>query len=147
MAMAYTVNKVDMWTGEIDDRVGGLAAKLDALATAGADLEVVVARRQPHQPGKGVVFLGPVKRGKPQEAAQAAGLAKASNLVGLRVEGTNKPGECHRLTRLLADAGINLRGLTATAMGGKFAVSLGLDSDADASKAVSVLQAAGGKGK
>jgi len=66
--MAYTVNKVDMWAGEIDDRVGGLAAKLEALANAGADLEVVVARRQPGQPGKGVVFLGPVKRGKPQEA-------------------------------------------------------------------------------
>src|SRR6516225_5680980 len=114
--MAYTVNKVDMWAGEIDDRVGGLAAKLEALANAGADLEVVVARGQP---GKGVVFLGPVKRGKPQEAAQAAGLAKANDLVSLKVKGTNKPGACHRLTRLLADAGINLRGLAATAMGAK----------------------------
>jgi hypothetical protein len=29
--MAYSVSKVDIWSGDIDDRVGGLAAKLDPL--------------------------------------------------------------------------------------------------------------------
>ena len=51
--MAFTANKVEMWTGEIDDRIGGLAALLEPLAEAGVDLEVVVARRQPGMPGKG----------------------------------------------------------------------------------------------
>ncbi len=69
--MAYTVSKVDIWTGEIEDQVGGLAGKLESLADAGADLEVVIARRQPDRPGKGVVFLGPVAGAKSKKAAEA----------------------------------------------------------------------------
>jgi hypothetical protein len=145
--MAYTVDKVEMWTGALQDRVGGLAAKLQALADAGVDLEVVVARRQAHLPGQGLVLLGPIKGAKAQQVATAAGLTKATDLVALRVEGPNKPGECYRLTRLLADAGINLRGLAAAASGGKFAVSLGFDSDAEATKAADLLKSAGGKRK
>ena len=81
--MSYTVSKVEMWTGQVEDRVGGLSAKLAALADAGVDLEIVVARRQPG--GGGVAFLGPVKGAKAQKAAAAAGLTPAPNLFGLRV--------------------------------------------------------------
>src|SRR5262249_21507787 len=126
--MAFNANKVEMWTGEISDRVGGLAAVLAPLAEAGVDLEVVVARRQPGMPGKGVVFLGPIKGAKAQQAAATAGLKKTPDLAALRVDGPNKPGECQRLTKLLADAGINLRGLAATVVGDKFTISLGFDS-------------------
>jgi hypothetical protein len=143
--MAYTVSKVDMWTGPIQDRVGGLAEKLGALAEAGADLEIVVARRQPHQRGQGVVFLGPVAGARAQKAAKAAGLTKAADLVALRVEGPNKPGEGSRLTRLLADAGINLRGLAATVAGNKVVLSLGFDTAVDAGKAARLLRAAGSR--
>ncbi len=138
--MAFKVNKVEMWTGAIADRAGSLADKLEPLVEAGVDLEVVVARRQPHLPGQGVVFLGPVKGTKGHKAAAAAGLTKAGDLVALRVEGPNKPGECQRLARILADAGINLRGLAATVLGKNFAVSLGFDSDADASRAARLLR-------
>jgi hypothetical protein len=136
-----------MWMGEINDRIGGLAAKLEAVADAGADLEIVVARRQPHRPGKGVVFLGPVTGAKAQKAAGAAGLTRAPDLVALRIEGPNKPGDCYRLTRRLADAGINLRGLTATVVGKKYVLALGFDHDADATKAARLLRAAGAKPK
>jgi hypothetical protein len=145
--MAYTVSKVDIWTGEIDDRPGGLAAKLEPLAEAGGDLEVVVARRQPHQPGKGVVFLGPVKGTKVRKAAAAARLAQAGDLAALRVEGPNRPGEGHRLTRRLADAGLNLRGLSATVYGRQFVALLAFDSAADATKAARVLRGAGARTK
>ncbi|HMC89284.1 MAG TPA: hypothetical protein VKI17_07035 [Gemmataceae bacterium] len=145
--MAFTANKVEMWTGEIDDRVGGLAAVLEPLAEAGVDLEVVVARRQPGAPGKGVVFLGPIKGAKAQQAAAKAGLRKTPELTALRVDGPNKPGECQRLTKLVADAGINLRGLAATVVANKFTISLGFDSDADATRAGQVLKAAGSKAK
>jgi hypothetical protein len=145
--MAYTVNKVDIWTGEIEDQVGALAAKLERLADAGADLQVVIARRQPDKPGKGVVFLGPVAGTKPQKAAQLAGLAKAADLAALHVEGANRPGEGQRLARLLADAGINLRGVSAMAMGARFVAALAFDSAADATKAARLLRAAGGTGK
>jgi len=143
--MAYTVSKVDIWTGEIDDRTGGLAEKLRPLANAGADLELVIARRQPHQPGKGVVFLGPVKGAKASAAASTSQLTKAVNMAALRVEGTNKPGECHRLTELLANVGINLRGVSAMVVGKKFVVAIAFDSDADADQAAKALKAKGGK--
>ena len=145
--MAYTVSKVDIWTGEIDDRTGGLAAKLRPLANAGADLELVIARRQPHLPGKGVVFLGPVKGAKASAAASTAQLTRATNMAALRVEGTNKPGECHRVTERLANAGINLRGLSAIVVGKKFVLAIAFDSEADADQAAKVLKAKGNKGK
>src|SRR5438552_8323335 len=85
--MAFTANKVEMWTGEINDRIGGLAAVLEPLAEAGVDLEVVVARRQPGMPGKGVVFLGPIKGAKGEQAAAKAGLKKTPDLTALRVDG------------------------------------------------------------
>jgi len=145
--MAYTVSKVDIWTGEIDDRTGGLAAKLRPLANAGANPELVIARRQPHLPGKGVVFLGPLKGAKASAAASAAQLTRATNMAALRVEGTNKPGECHRLTERLANAGINLRGLSAIVVGKKSVLAIAFDSEADADQAAKVLKAKGNKGK
>jgi hypothetical protein len=145
--MSYTVSKVEMWTREVEDRVGGLNSILEAIAAAGVDLEVVVARRQPHQPGRGVVFLGPIKGGKAQQAASAAGLSRATDLYALRVEAPNKAGDCAHVTRLLTDAGINLRGLSATVCGSKYALSLGFDSAEDATQAARLLQGAGGKRK
>jgi hypothetical protein len=143
--MPYTVTKVEMWTAEIEDRVGGLSGKLEAIAEAGVDLEIVVARRNPQQPGKGVVFLGPIKGAKAQQSAQAAGLRRATDLFALRVEATNKPGDCAKVTRQLADAGINLRGLSATVCGAKYVLSLGFDTEDAAAQAARVLGGAGGK--
>ena len=145
--MAYTVSKVEIWTGEIEDQVGGLAGKLEPLANAGADLEVVIARRQPDRPGKGVVFVGPVPGAKARQAATAAGLSKAGNMAALRVEGPNKAGAGYRLTRALADSGLNLRGLSAAVLGSKFVAYLAFDSDGDADKASRLLRAAGSKRK
>jgi len=145
--MAYTVSKVDMWAGEIEDRVGSLSAKLAALAEAGVDLEIVVARRQPHMPGRGVVFAGPVKGAKAQQAAAASGWSRTPDLFALRVEGPNKPGDCQHVARMLAEAGINLGGLAATVCGSRYVLSLGFDTEADATKAAGLLKGAGGKGK
>ncbi|MBI1916484.1 MAG: ACT domain-containing protein [Planctomycetes bacterium] len=143
--MPHEVKTLDVWTGEIDDQVGGLASKLEPLASAGADLQFLVARRQPHLPGKGVVFLSGISGAKATKAATAAGLAKASDVVALRVEGPNKPGACHQLTRRLADAGINLRGVSAGVMGKKFLVFLAFDSRDDAATAARLLRAGGKK--
>jgi hypothetical protein len=108
---------VEIWAGEIEDHVGGLTTCLEPLGDAGADLQVVIARRRPDVPGKGVVFVGPVSGKKARQAAEVAGLHKAGDLVALHVEGANKPGECRRLTGVLAEAGINLSGLSALAIG------------------------------
>ena len=139
--MAYRINKVDIWSGEIDDRAGGLAARLAPLAAAGVDLQFVVARRQPHLPGKGIVFLGGVKGAKAAKAAAAAGLTKAADVAGLRVEGPNKPGDCYRIAQRVADAGLTLRGLSASVIGNKYTVLLAFDSAADADAAARAIRA------
>jgi hypothetical protein len=145
--MSYTVNTVDVWMGEIEDRVGGLAAKLGPLADTGADLQMVIARRQPHQRGKGVLFVGPVTGARARRAATAAGLAESADMAALRVEGPNRPGEGSRLTRLLADAGLNLRGISAAVLGNKFVALLAFDSAADAGKAARLLRAGAARRK
>jgi hypothetical protein len=139
--MAYTVSKVDVWSGEIADRAGGLAAKLEPLAKARVDLSFVIARREPHRPGSGVVFLGGVSGTKGTKAAADAGLAKTTDLAALRVEAPNKPGDCHRLVSQLADAGLNLRGLSASVCGKKYILVLAFDSQDDAAKAAQVIRA------
>ena len=143
--MPYDVKKLDVWTGEIDDKVGGLASKLEPLAKAAVDLQFLVARRQAHLPGRGVVFLSGISGAKGTKAAADAGLAKASNVVALRVEGPNKAGAAYQITRRLADAGINLRGVSAGVMGKKFQLFLAFDNAADADKAARSVRAASGK--
>jgi len=142
-AMPYTISKVDVWTRAIDDRAGSLAATLEPLADAGVDLAFLIARRRTLVPGKGVVFLGGITTAKGAKAAAAAEFEKAKDIIGLRVEGPNKPGDAHRVVRILGDAGISLRGLSASVIGKKYVLILGFDSAADADKATRLLRSAG----
>ncbi|MBM4036174.1 MAG: amino acid-binding protein [Planctomycetes bacterium] len=139
--MALKVSRVDTWAAEMADRPGGLAEKLAALAAAGANLEFVFARRQPDKPGTGVVFVSPIKGAKQAKAAKAAGFAKSESLHTVRVEGPDQPGRGAGLAQLATDAGINLRGVSAVALGGRFVAHIALDSSADAAKAVRLLKA------
>jgi len=140
--MAYEVSKVDVWAGTIADRPGGLAEKLEALAQAGAALEFLIARRSPDQPGTGVVFVAPLTGAGQTRAAKNAGLSKAEGLHSLRLEGPDKPGLGARVTQILADAGINMRGLSAAAMGRRSVFYFGFDTTEDAKKAASLLRKA-----
>ena len=140
--MAVEIAKVDVYAGEIEDRPGGLAEKLQILAAAGANLEFVIARRQHgehEQGGKGLVFVAPIKGAKQTGAAKKAGLSK-THLHSLRVMGANKAGMGAKIGRLLADAGINMRGLSAAAIGNKAVVYFAFDSEADTKKAATVLK-------
>ncbi len=58
--MDLTVEHVDVWATPIDDRPGGLADVLGVLRNAGADLQFVIARRAPNEPGRGVLFVTPL---------------------------------------------------------------------------------------
>jgi hypothetical protein len=138
--MKLTVNRADVWTATIEDQAGGAAEKLNPLAKAGADFEFVLARRTPEQPGKGILFVWPIKGAKVIRAAQEAGFAKSGNIHSVRIEGADKPGLGAKIACALADAGINFRGLSATVLGRKFVSHLALDSPEDAQKAVSVLK-------
>jgi hypothetical protein len=138
--MKLNVSRTDTWATVIDDRPGGLADKLAALAAAGANLELIVARRAPEQRGSGVVFVTPLKGAKQIKAAEAAGFQKTESLHSLRVEGADQPGMGAKLTQVLAEAGVNLRGLSAAALGKRYVSHLALDTAKDAAKAAAVLK-------
>jgi hypothetical protein len=138
--MAVDVGRIDVWCGEIEDRSGGLAEKIEAVAAAGANLEFVIARRAPDRPGMGIVFMAPFRGAAQTRAARQAGLDKAPNVYAVRLEGPNQPGFGAAITRSVADAGINLRGLSGTALGRRCAIYLAFDSSEDANQASRVLR-------
>ena len=131
--------RVDTWAAAIKDKPGALAAKFKALAAAGVNLEFVIARRSPEKRGTGVVFVTPIKGPRQCGAAGAAGFKKTKSLHTVRIEGINKRGQGIRLTQALADKGLNLRGLSAAAIGNKFIAHIAVDSEADASKVARIL--------
>lgn len=135
--MAYTIEKIDVWEGTVEDRSGGLADKLEPLAQAGVSLEFLLARRS--EPGKGLLFLFPIKGAAQTRAAIAAGLCKATDVVALRVEGPDKPGLGANISRALGKAGISMRGMSAVALGRRCVVYISLDTADDAVKGRRVL--------
>ncbi|HYL87855.1 MAG TPA: amino acid-binding protein [Burkholderiales bacterium] len=138
--MAIKASRNDVWMTVIDDRAGGAAEKLEALAKAGADLEVVFARRTPEHPGQGILFAGPIEGAKVKRAAEEAGFKRAENIHGVRVEGSDKPGLGAKMARCLADAGISFRGVQAQVIGKNFLSFIALDSEDDAARAVKALR-------
>ena len=138
--MTIKASRSDVWMAIIDDRPGGAAEKLEALARAGADLEVVLARRAPEHPGQGVLFAGPIEGAKVVRAAQEAGFRRSDTIHGVRVEGGDKPGLGGRIARSLAETGISFRGMQASVIGRNFISFIALDSADDAAKAVKVLR-------
>ena len=137
--MALKATKAEVWVATIEDRAGGVADKLEALAKAGASLEMVLARRT-EMPGNGVLFVTPVKGAQATRAAQEAGFAKPANIHSVRIEGGDKPGLGAQIARALGDAGISFRGISAVAIGRKFVSYLACDSAEDAAKAVAALK-------
>ncbi|HEV8290491.1 MAG TPA: hypothetical protein VGP94_01145 [Tepidisphaeraceae bacterium] len=138
--MSLKVTAQIVWAGDIPDQPGALAEKLGALAASGANLEFVIARRRPEEPGKGVVFVSPVQGKAAEEAATSSGLTKAMDVPTLRVEGPDQPGIGQRMLRTIADLGINLRGVSAAAIGGKFVTYIGFYHADEASRAAQALR-------
>ena len=138
--MSLIVEPVDVWAATIEDRPGGLAEKLAPLAEAGADLQFAIARRAPDEPGTGVLFVTPLRGDAQTAVGVKSGFAVADSLHSLRIEGDNKPGIGAQLAKKMADAGINLRGLSAAVIGERFIMYLALDTADDAEKAKSLLQ-------
>ena len=138
--MALKVSKADVWAVTLDDRAGGTADKLETLSKAGANLEMLLARRTAEQPGKGVMFVTPLKGKKALEAAQQAGMGKPENIHSVRIEGGDKPGLGSKIARALGDAGVSFRGMSATAIGKKFVSFVACDSADDQAKAIAALK-------
>ena len=138
--MDLLVERVDVWAAAIQDRPGGLAEVLDTLRQAGADLQFIIARRAPEQPGRGVVFVTPLQGDREIRAAAQVGFNIAQSLRSVRVMGRDRPGIAAELTQKLADGGINLRGFSASVIGTQFVAYVAVDSLDDATKAMAILE-------
>ena len=138
--MDLVVEHVDVWAAGLQDKPGELAGVLSGLRAAGADLEFVIARRAAETPGKGVVFVTPLRGDMEIAAAAQLGFNVAQTLHSVRIMGPNQPGIGAQLTQKLADAGINLRGFSASVIGPQFIAYAAVDSRTDADKAIGVLK-------
>ncbi len=137
--MGLHIRKVQAWSGELEDRPGAAAAILEGLARSGADLEFAFTRPNPKKPEIGVLFLAPIVGPRQVQAARAAGLGPALDMTILCVEGDNRPGVAFELMSRLAVAGINLRGMSVSALGRRFAGYLAFDNLDAANLAIQVL--------
>jgi hypothetical protein len=137
--MAVTVKAITLWRREVENTPGILASTLEPVATAGADLQVVMGYRYPGNEAKAAIELFPVSGKKLTTAAKAAGL-EDSGIPTLLVEGDNKAGLGHAIARALAEAGMDLTFLVAQVIGRKYSAVIGFDSAEDAKKAASVIK-------
>ncbi|HMF18513.1 MAG TPA: hypothetical protein VKE98_14985 [Gemmataceae bacterium] len=137
--MALQIHKVQVWSGEIPDRPGAAAAKLELLARAGADLEFIFTRPHSTKPDTSNIFLAPISGPEQIQAARTANLGPALDVAMLWVEGENQPGIGFELMSHLAVAGINLRGLSVSAVGHRFAAYLAFDNPDIATQALQLL--------
>ena len=138
--MDLIIERVEVWAASIEDKPGGLANTLSSLREAGADLDFILARRAPEEPGRSVVYVTPLRGDAELEAAATLGFNLTARVYSVRVEGQNQPGIAAQLAAQLAAAGLNLRGFSAAVLGTRFILYIGLDSAGDAAKALAILQ-------
>jgi len=137
--MGLFVEHVDVWAAPIPDRPGGLAEVLRALHDVEADLQCIIARRAPELSGKGVVFVTPLQGDREIAAAAQIGFNVSHKVHSIRVMGHDRPGIATDVAQTISDAGINLRGFTATVIGTQFVAFLALDTRGDADRAFRAL--------
>jgi len=137
--MSFKWDRVHVWSGEVEDRAGGAAAKLAFLAQAGANLEYVFTQRLPNKPGTGVLYVAPVTGPQQVRAARAAGLTETDHPTVRRIEGDNEAGLTHQVTQKWAIANISFHGLTMAVVGDKFIGYIAFDSVEDANRAAQIL--------
>jgi hypothetical protein len=134
--MGFRMHKVQVWSAEIEERPGAAAAKLEILARAGADLEFVFTRPIENAPHKTALFLAPIQGTDQLQAAHMAGLEPAREMAMLCLEGDNRPGIGYELMYRLAVAGINLPGMSISAVGNRFAAYLAFHNPDDVTLAI-----------
>ncbi len=137
--MALTIRRIQVWCGEIPDRPGAAAGKLAHLAHAGADLEFVFTRPHPHRPGVSILFLAPIAGNEQMAAARRAELGPALDVFMLCVEGRNRPGISYDVMTNLAIAGLNLKGISISAVQDRFVAYLAFENLDVVTQAIQVL--------
>ena len=138
--MNLIIERAEVWSATIEDTPGGMARALEPLKEAGADLDFIISRRAAESPGKGALFVTPLRGDDEIAAAASAGFNVASSIHSVRVQGHNRAGLAAEIGSSLADERINLKGMSAAELGTRFVMYLAFDSEKDANRAVEVLQ-------
>ena len=137
--MGFKLDRMHVWSVEVMDQAGGVAAKLSLLAQAGANLEYIYTKRLENRPGMGMLYIAPITGSLQLRAARSAGLSETDNPVVLRVEGDNQAGLAHKLTQQWALAGLSLHGLMMCVVSDKFVGYASFDTVADSNRAAAIL--------
>jgi hypothetical protein len=137
--MPLQIRRIQAWCGEIPDRPGAAAAKLAYLNEAGADLEFIFTRPNPNKPDTSVLFLAPITGPEQMQAARSADLGPALDVAMLCVEGETRLGISYDIMSKLAIAGINLRGISVSNIGRRFAAYLAFDNVDTMTMAIQIL--------
>lgn len=139
--MAVSIRPITLWRTEVDHRPGMLAEKLAPLASARANLRIVMGYRLPGDHARAAIEIFPVTGARATEAAQAAGFSE-SGISALHVEGDNRAGLGHAIAKTLADAGINIAFLIGQVSGARHTMVVGFENREDADRAVPLVKAA-----
>jgi len=134
--MAVQIRRVQLWRTEIRNKLGVLAATLEPLAQAGADLSGVMEYQVPGRSTRATVKILPSTG---RRAAQAAGFTLSPAPVIL-VEGDNRPGLAYNVTVAIAWADITVRFLSAQVVGDRYSAILGFRTDAEARRATWLIR-------
>jgi hypothetical protein len=137
--MSFKMQRVHVYHAEVEDKPGGIAARLKTLAEAGAHLEYVYSQRSLTKQGMGDLYVAPLTGTSELKAAKTVGLHEVGEPIVMRVEGDDKAGLGGRLTQAWEMAGINLHGLVMTVFHGKFVGYVTFDTPQDANKAATLL--------
>lgn len=137
--MSFKMQRVHVYHAEVDDKPGGISAKLKRLAEAGAHLEYVYSQRSADKPGVGDLYVAPLHGTNELHAAREAGMHLVGEPIVMRVEGDDRLGLGGRVTQAWEMAGINLHGLVMSVIGNKFIGYATFDSVADANRAATIL--------
>jgi len=92
-------------TIELDEKVGSVASAAEALGKAGVNIEGICGFVVG---GKGVGHVLVADPGKARQALQTAGARVTGEQDVLILDIEDKPGSLGKLTRKIADAGVNL---------------------------------------
>lgn len=138
--MTYEVTEARIWVGGVEGHVGALTEKLERLQAAGVDLESALVRPSEPMAATRVLFVGPILGAEQEDAARESGLRPSDSIHALRVTGPDHPGLLAQVSRLLADAGVSIHGMTAASPGGRCAMYIRLECRTDAERAAEILR-------
>jgi len=140
--MPVSVKRITLWRAEVDNKPGALAAVVQPLAGAGANLKVVMGYRHTAlKQGKAIVEIYPVSGRKVTAAADKAGLS-GSAIPTLLVEGDDRPGLGSAIASAVSAAGVNIAFFMAQVVGERYSAVIGFESEEDLGKATPAIKKA-----